>query len=306
MWNTVDFSMVKAYLQHKHIRTRNKWFKFMHDLQPLGRRKQLMSPSGKDDKIDLCPCCHHQLETQLHMITCEKNPKRADALRELTSGGSTFKEHHNFVSVLTECLEQWIQDSQCIPSINTFKAANPYSPSFLPPHMLEILTAAIKEQSYLGWAYIFRGYFSKQWHHLASSHMTNASSTATNPSDGRRRLSTILQRIQGFLETIWQGRNEVLHNHAKDDEAKFQSLESAVIRHCFNQPHLLPAQDQHYCAGSLLKLLRRSSSYRRRWLMRVRKARAALLSDQLRQAKITSYFLRPHSKDACSSETSHK
>jgi hypothetical protein len=48
VWKTIDFTMVKAYLQHNSIYERNKWFKFMHDLQPLGKRKQLMKLPGQD------------------------------------------------------------------------------------------------------------------------------------------------------------------------------------------------------------------------------------------------------------------
>ena len=79
------------------------------------------------------------------------------------------------------------------------------------------------------------------------------------------------------------------------------TLEAAEIRHYFTQPHLLPAGDQHYCEGSLLQLLRSRPAHRRRWLMRVRRARANLISEQHRQVKITSYFIRQTSTDPKSS-----
>jgi hypothetical protein len=42
----------------------------------------------------------------------------------------------------------------------------------------------------------------------------------------------------------------------------------------------------------LTKLLRSQPAYRRRWLRRVRQARADMLNDQSRQALITTYFTR--------------
>jgi len=84
----------------------------------------------------------------------------------------------------------------------------------------------------------------------------------------------------------------MLHKSDKDDENKYISLESAEIRHYFHQPHLLSVHDQHYCQGNVLTILQGRPSFRRRWLMRVRRARAALLKDQLRQSRITSYFNR--------------
>ena len=111
-------------------------------------------------------------------------------------------------------------------------------------------------------------------------------------AEGRRRMSTILLRVQGFITLIWTGRNESLHNQRQYDETKFMSLEAAEIRHYFSQPHLLPVTEQHYCQGSVLKVLQSRPSNRRRWLRRVRKARSDLLLDQLRQARITSFFTR--------------
>ena len=91
---------------------------------------------------------------------------------------------------------------------------------------------------------------------------------------------------------MWIGRNETLHRRDKDDEAKFVSLEAAEIRHYFSQPHLLPVRNQHYCTGSVLHILRSSPANRRRWLRRVRRARAESINDQLRQVRITSFFTR--------------
>ena len=167
------------------------------------------------------------------------------------------------------------------------------------PAPLGVLQEAIYEQTAIGWLHLFRGFFSKKWSQLSECHMVSADALPQK-ADGSRRMSTILLRVQGFINLIWLGRNETLHKQSKDEETKFMSLEAAEIRHYFNQPHLLPVTEQHYCEGSVLKILQSRPSNRRRWLRRVRKARSDLLLDQLRQARITSFFNRirdstPHS-----------
>jgi hypothetical protein len=121
--------------------------------------------------------------------------------------------------------------------------------------------------------------------------MTNQD-TPLQPQEEHRRISTIVHRIQSFVSVRWEGRNISLHKSEQHEEARQQTLEAAEIRHYFNQPHLIPASDQHYCSRSLTKLLRSQPAYRRRWLRRVRQARADMLNDQSRQALITTYFTR--------------
>ena len=118
--------------------------------------------------------------------------------------------------------------------------------------------------------------------------MTN-SDAPMSKQDGNRQSGTIIQRVQGYNQLMWKGRNDALHKCNKDDANKFLSLESAEIRHYFQQ---LPVQDRHYCQGNILKILQSRPAFRRRWLKQVRRARAALIKDQLRQSRITSFFTR--------------
>ena len=292
-WKNIDTQMVKAYHNHKTISGKNMWFKVAHNLHSLGERKQMMSTnSAPTTNIDTCPCCHQQPETQLHMFTCDSNPNRNAALMEFSSGGSKYKEHHHFVQVMTDCIEQWLHNPQA-PPLST-EVACPTLPQYntlLPNHMMATLRAAISEQTDIGWVNLFRGYFSTKWRVLASTNMTHPDAPMSK-QDGNRRSGTIIQRVQGYIQLMWKGRNDALHKCDKDDANKFLSLESAEIRHYFQQPHLLPVQDRHYCQGNILKILQSRPAFRRRWLKRVRRARAALIKDQLRQSRITSFFTR--------------
>ncbi len=93
------------------------------------------------------------------------------------------------------------------------------------------------------------------------------------------------------LQMRWQQRNQsLLHQshvarskqhtlqNGKTDEEQMKSAE--VVRHFFTEPHLLTAQDRHYCNGALLQWMRQRPSHWQRWFTRVRWARAALLPNQ--------------------------
>jgi hypothetical protein len=45
-WNTIDFVFVKAYCKTAKSVAKHKWFKFMHNLQSTGERKQKMNRNG--------------------------------------------------------------------------------------------------------------------------------------------------------------------------------------------------------------------------------------------------------------------
>ena len=59
---------------------------------------------------------------------------------------------------------------------------------------------------------------------------------------------------------------------------------------CF--PCSLPAEDQHYCNHALDHILRKTPTYKRRWLHQVRQAIDQKTGDLNRQHPITNYFKR--------------
>jgi hypothetical protein len=88
---SIHCPLVKAFIPQKDLSAKTKWFKFMHNLQSVGARKQKMShPFNQDINIAQCPCCNNHPKTQQHMVLCDLNPNRTAALTELNSGGSTY------------------------------------------------------------------------------------------------------------------------------------------------------------------------------------------------------------------------
>jgi hypothetical protein len=86
------------------------------------------------------------------MLTCDNNPNRNAALLELTTGGSTYKEHHHFILVMTDCIEQWLYHPNGTPTVNEVACPTlgKYN-TLLPNHMVPILHEALEEQTEIGW-----------------------------------------------------------------------------------------------------------------------------------------------------------
>ncbi|KAI2506032.1 hypothetical protein MHU86_8443 [Fragilaria crotonensis] len=89
---------------------------------------------------------------------------------------------------------------------------------------------------------------------------------------------------------IWLGRNEALHSDQDEIDNKVYSVESAALRHYHGNPTLLSRSDQHYCDMPLQRLLKSGPSVRRRWLRRVRQARASFLKNGQQQQRITQFM----------------
>ena len=95
-----------------------------------------------------------------------------------------------------------------------------------------------------------------------------------------------------MVRDLWLGRNEILHQHQDDKDQTIYSMESAELQFYHSNPNLVPTSDQHYCRNiTLNKLLKSRPSVRRRWLKRVKTARAAYLIDGQNQQLVTRYMI---------------
>jgi hypothetical protein len=55
--------------------------------------------------------------------------------------------------------------------------------------------------------------------------MDNNHEALANPQDDSRRIGTVIQRIQAFVRTKWEGRNTALHkNSGRWKQPKFATI----------------------------------------------------------------------------------
>ena len=273
-WNTIDFPSFGRFFKTIPLKHRPAHVKFVHDELPLGA-KQFKISTIPDPNLKTCPCCKEHEETSLHFLHCPMNTARTLAQASLLK--SSLSEPHDSRPALAACIERYLQHPESPVQVHLPK---------LSPTMQAILVTAIEQQTIIGWPAAMKGYLSIQWLHLASVDGTFSAITPV----GRHRTQKSISALFEFSRFLWLGRNEALHSDQDQGDALVYSAESAELRHFHSDPSLLPHADRHYCVISLNRLLRSRPFVRRRWLRRVRTARANFLRDGSFQQNITKYF----------------
>ena len=258
--------------------------KFVHDIQPLGVHRARLT-TVKDSKLALCPCCKKATETQQHFLTCpHQRPSRYGLLRDFRKTVCA-GDAHPATDFFYRGLLQWL--------------SNPDDPSPLrisaaPDHIQPSLTQALQDQDDIGWHQATKGFISTQW--ITASSMDPTNPRKTNTDKGRHRISKLLKAIYALTSGIWKARNTILHNKKDAEARRISSVQDAEIRHYHSHPEMLPARDRHYCERSLSNLLSRNPAIRRRWLVRVKRARKSLLDERkYQQALLKRFFPTVHS-----------
>jgi hypothetical protein len=279
VWNMIDMEAFGRNFKVIPLKHQPAHAKFIHNQLPLGDRLYQRS-AVKDDNLKKCPLCQTTDENIHHFIHCSKNINRSKSIHTMLQ--TVLKDEHPSKPALASCIEQYLTNpGQPI----TFNNDN------FPITMEETLQQAIEEQTLIGWHQLLLGYTTKTWRLLAS--MDPINKAKPNPSVGRSKIHTVLKALTLMIREIWLGRNEILHSHQDEKEQKVYSMESAELRHYHSNPTLIPTSDQHYCRNiTLNKLLQSRPSVRRRWLKRVKTARAAYLKDGRNQQMVTQYLVK--------------
>jgi hypothetical protein len=274
----IDMSAFGRHFKTIPLAHRPAHLKFVHNQLPLGDRKYICS-AIKDVNLKVCPCCLLSDEDPSHFLQCRENTERASSLALLLK--TIMTDSHPSRPAFAACIELFLRDPN--------QPVNPNLPSF-PMYMRETLDLAIQTQTLIGWLPAIQGYLSIHWNRLSA--MSLIDHGKMEPSAGNSRTHKALLALKTFIRSLWLGRNNALHTTKEHEESKTYSMESAEMRHYHSNPTQLPSSDQHYCATPLATLLRSRPSVRRRWLRRVRMARAALLKNGQYQRSITQYIQR--------------
>lgn len=280
-WDTINLPALGRHLKTLPLNQHTAHIKFIHDKQPLGIH-QLRIAKIKDAAIALCPCCMKKQEDQQHLLHCQENPARKEALHHLLKT-LTGTDAHPYGISIAACIEKYLLHSSepIIIPLDTF--ATRYK---------DAITDAMECQQQIGWIQLLRGFLGISWLRLASMKPIS-NDEKPDMQRGNHRIHTAISAIHKYTRAIWLGRNEVLHKQKDTATAKKYSAESTEIRHYFSDPLLLPAEDRHYVSNNLDKLLRSSPSVRRRWLRRVRTARNNMLKKGLSQLTIRNFLTKP-------------
>lgn len=264
--------------------------KLIHDQLPLGKQRAERS-QVPDDNLHLCPCCKNSIEDRHHFLHCGSNPNHNTSWSELTTTFTklTKTPKHPFNVAFLDCIDQWLSNSPELPSLDS-----PSTPtlnySTFPQSVRESISIAVSDQHLIGWDNALTGFLAVSWNNVACQ--------GNRPTwEAERSTQAGIQGLLKRAKSLWVGRNQALHGSKEQELSKVYTVESAAIRYYHSRPHLLATGDRHYCQRPLLQILRGAPASRRRWLTRVRQARAAYIRDGQHQRQLTSYFHRPLNHD---------
>ncbi|KAI2493658.1 hypothetical protein MHU86_20873 [Fragilaria crotonensis] len=280
VWDTIDFHVFGKHYCRLPLRQQITRTKFVYDQLPLGARR-IQQARVKDPSLSLCPCCKVSVETSDHLLHCTSCPERTQHVKSLKSTICS-EDIHPVRYILAAGILHWLDHGDSVPFTPSLSE---YDPKFT-----SMLQDAIRDQARIGWGNALRGFFCKAWRETANHdfHAPNRLEIAR----GDARMRSIIEATHEFTRLTWLSRNSALHAKADDDVRATRDSEIAEIKLYHSMPHLLPLHDQHYCSGSLAKLLSGSASTRRRWLRVVKQSMAAHARDGSRQSLLTSFFPR--------------
>ena len=292
LWYLIDFETFGRHFTTLPVHKQVQHMKFVHDIQPIGSHYAKFASSTTDHMSvhdsTYCPCCRTEVETQTHMLHCSANPRRRQTLIDFTKKCKR-RDANWFLPIFADLIGQWMADSTKTPTFD--KCRDTFlRHDIIPIAYSSLVQQAIIDQTMIGWIHAVRGFLSKSWLQLASSSFRTNSDHVSHQHDGLNRLQQVLKALHFLSTEIWAGRNDILHGHKQNDVMMKQTLVDAAITRYHSEPELLLHDDSHYCAQSLARLLRSSSSNKRRWLHRVKASRLKKATILHRQPRITTHF----------------
>ena len=291
VWQTIDFHNFGSHFRSLSPTHQVHQSKFVYDLLSLGTHKAKISRVNSPT-VHLCPCCNTHAESPFHLLHCDQNPGRSDAMIALTENiNLRCKEAHFAIPMIYKGILDWLINPNQRPAPIEIPQPTLNRLPF-PQHTIDLIRAAEDEQHRIGWPNATRGFLSSKWEMLASLHPI--SHLHIQAHDGRRRIITLIQDIFTTTTTIWQARNKVLHDREQKDVQRNYDLEAIESTNLHSNPRDIPLHDRYHCTNmSLKRLLDSSNTNKRRWLMRVRRAKTRnTREDGKTQTRLTSFFRR--------------
>jgi hypothetical protein len=196
-----------------------------------------------------------------------------------------------FSLVIGDLIDQWLAHPDQPPSLahrmNPFLRHECY-----PQEYIDLINSALVKQSEIGWINMFRGYFSKQWYQLASSHFgpDDDPNTIIHRNDGANRVYRSDENNLYIDNRHLVGSQRGSPRVERDKETRRLSAIDSEITKLHSEADSVLNDDRFYCEISLNRLLKGSLANKRRWLMRVKasRKRKALFLNQ--QPRITKFF----------------
>ena len=213
---------------------------------------------------DLCPRCLTANENTDHVLRCA-DPRAAQA-RETAIG----KFRDTLLAMKTETTLQAAIIAQT-------KGWLQHLPVIAHTFPLEI-RRAMHSQGKLGWDQFLRGRIVKEWQPIQEKELQRLKSKRTSLT----WVANLVQAIWDMSWTLWDHRNDVLHNSDMHDQLlDMETTDMRILEEWTVGTQGLHRLDKVQFRGiTIEELLEKPSHLRRRWLQYVDNARAAAFEQE--------------------------
>jgi hypothetical protein len=210
-------------------------------------------------KTNLCPRCLAPNETCDHVLQC-MDPRAATTRQEAFSSLSKRMDEIKTAPLILEAI---LSGLQC------WIAADG-----MPTDFNADIQAALDHQLKLGWDQFVRGRIVTHWQELQSAHFEELQLRQT----GQKWASLLIMAVWDFTWTLWDHRNDVLHNSDVHDQLlDMDAIDLAIIEEWHaGGGELIPMDQMQWKGIDLETLLAKRSRFRRDWLSFVQTARIAI------------------------------
>ena len=251
---SIDFAAARQAWKNVWPARRRYVSKFSTNYSPVGRNMR----RWHFWKTNQCPRCLAPNETCDHVLQCPD--PRADTTRRLAFASLSkrmddIKTAPLIQDALLTVLNCWITDDG------------------IPTDFTADIQGALDKQLALGWDQFFRGRIAIQWQQMQSAHFEALQLRQT----GQKWASLLIMAVWEFTWTLWDHRNDVLHNSDVHDQLlDMDATDLAIIEEWHaGGTELIPMDRMQWKGIDLETLLAKSSRFRRDWLSFVQTARVA-------------------------------
>jgi hypothetical protein len=253
----IDFAAARQAWKNVWPARRRYVSKFSTNYSPVGRNMR----RWRFWKTNQCPRCLAPNETCNHVLQC-MDPRAATtrqvAFASLSQRMDDIKTAPLIQGALLTALKCWI------------------AATVIPTDFTAEIQSALDQQHTLGWDHFVRGRIAIQWQTVQSVYFEELKVRQT----GQKWASLLIMAVWEFTWTLWDHRNDVLHNSDVHDQLlDMDSIDLAIIEewHAGGE-ELIPMDRMQWKGLDLETLLAKRGRFRRDWLSFVQTARIAILN----------------------------
>jgi hypothetical protein len=215
--------------------------KFIHKKLPCNYRQNMYYSY----KSASCKSCNHQVETQLHVLTCQGCSARSIIKQKFTHELKGIMEKHRIdkatMNVILHNVTNYLYNRS---EINAKSIA---------PEASKTLILATHQQQKLGWDQWFKGRWTKEWSTLFDHDIQNNDS-GIKFNTAERIANEIIQHTWEFVSKMWRERNKVEHDEEGEPEVRKKEKVIEIIKGISEMTHYPIYSEDEINSDTLLSL----------------------------------------------------